>query len=182
MSNKNEILNQKLKEKYIKNIYNFEVLYSNKKTSQNKGPFKGYLINLNDYNDIKEKIGYEKYNNNIEKIFDYKIIDSEKYFKVKQIEFKTNDYLLNMIFNENKYIIINEDLWKVLCEKGRENEEPINYEFGINKLIIKLDNKKNLDFSYYPNKDNIIIISKSKFLNDNKYDYNNYNKINKIYN
>ena len=181
MSNKNEKLNQKLKEKYIKNIYNFELLYSKKKISQNKGSFKGYLINLNDYNDIKEKIGYEKYNkNNIE--FDYNISDSEKYFKVKQIEFKTCNYLMNMIYYENKYIIINEDLWKVLCEKGRENDEPINYEFGINKLIIKLDNKKNLDFSYFPNKDNIIIISKSKFLNDNKYDYSNYNKINKIYN
>ena len=80
---------------------------------------KKYIINYKDFIKFKEYIDYSRY-----KIFgEKKKEDFLKYYgnikfneikKFKQIEFKTSQFLINMILNENEYIIINEELWKII--------------------------------------------------------------------
>ena len=95
-------------EKYLNKIYSPNNL--------NGTEHKGYLINFKDYEEIKENISKIKINNkNVREIN----------FKINQIEFKTSHYLINMILNGNKYIFINTDLWKLICDKDRIKECPI---------------------------------------------------------
>ena len=79
---------------------------------------RGYLINLKDYERIKENIDNNKVN----------IIDSENNFKINQIEFKTPQYLINMILNGNKYIIVNTDIWEIIDYRDKNDESPIIYK------------------------------------------------------
>ena len=93
----------------------------------------------------------------------FDIKDSEKIMTIKEIEFKTNQYLINMLLNGNKYLIVDSTFWKVICEKGEENFCPINYEitnytsllnikFKDNK-VLRFDNKKNNILEEYNLKD-----------------------------
>ena len=113
-------------ENYIKEIYN---------KPNNEGK-KGYIINNKDFEEFKANISKDKYN-----LFGIKKEDFQKYFdlnkfnkikKLKQIEFKTSQYLINMILNDNKYIIINEELWKIICDNKNENDSPIIYNIDSN--------------------------------------------------
>ena len=64
-------------------------------------PHTGYLIKLESYNAIKKTIGqyYNKWTNASTIL---KSIST-----LEEIEFKTSTYLINMLLNGNKYIIIN---------------------------------------------------------------------------
>ena len=75
-------------EKYLEGIYSDKNSFGKE--------YKGYLINLKDYERIKENINNYKFNIN----------DSENNSKINQIEFKKPQYLINMILNGNKYIFI----------------------------------------------------------------------------
>ena len=112
-------------EKYIKKIY------SNSSKNIN---YEGFLIYLNDF-----------------KEFHY----YKKILTIKQIEFKTSQYLINMLLNKNEFILINKDLWKELCKKGEENDPPIIYSIDNESISIKFEKDKILKFKNY-NKDNII--------------------------
>ena len=57
---------------------------------------------------------------------------------LKDIDFKTSQYLLNMLLNGNKYIIIDETFWKAICEKGKEYSIPIIYEISENRNLLKV--------------------------------------------
>ena len=137
-------------EKYLEKIYSEKNLNGNE--------YEGYLINLKDYERIKESIE----NNRI-----------DKNFKINQIDFKTSHYLINMILNGNKYIFINSKLWKLLSEKDKIDDSPINYQVNINDITFYLNNKY-LSFSHNQN-----IIEESKY-KDNY--YNNYKQIAEIFN
>ena len=128
--------------KYVKGFYEFEN-YINKINSNLQTIFKthhGYLINFEKIEEIKRNINYEEnkiiYKNYIQSLIDE---DNEKYYTIEEIEFKDPDYLLNMLFNGNKYILINRDLWKLLCEKNKENALCITYEINYNQIKFKLD-------------------------------------------
>ena len=170
MKRKNSLLDQLLLNKYYNAILNFEeylnTIYYKSKIN------KGHLINLKDYENFKEKI---KYLNAISKTNDAPLSDLDKIFSIKQIEFNTSSYLINMINNDNKYILINSDLWKILCDKGEESTFIITYEIKSNNIIFQLDDKKLLIFKNEQNKN---IIDKSSLIS--KYDNNN-NEFKTIY-
>ena len=161
MDNNEELLNNKfILLKYQKAIYKFnkelEEIYSYNNSNNNR-EYEGHLINLKDYEDFIKKINYEKNKYSINNsVVDENISDSEKIYTIKQIEFITSKYLLNMIYNGNKYIIINKDLWKILCNKGEENKLLIKFEFNSNYITLKLIDGKKLVFSNYSSSKNII--------------------------
>ena len=129
-------------ENYIKEIYS---------SPDNKG-YKGYIINNNDFEEFKVNINYDKYKyyqNNKEYLhkYYYAPIKFNKIKKIKQIEFKTFQYLRNMILNGNKYIIINEELWKIICDKKYENDSPIIYYIDSDDLYFNFENEKILYFN-----------------------------------
>ena len=142
-------------EKYLKDIYSTKNSYG----IENRG----YLINLKDYEWIKEIIDSNKINLN----------NLEKNFKINQIEFKTPQYLINMILNENKYIFINTDLWELICDKDKRNESPIIYQVNRNDITFTLDN---IEFSFIHNKN---IINKYILKNSSNYQ-SSYEEIKKI--
>ena len=177
MNNGKNKLNESLLKKYRKAFYNFDKyldeIYSN---YFNYKEHKGYLINLKDFEKIKEVINYKYY---MEK-GDYKNDDinfaySEKVFKIKKIEFNTSQYILNMIINNNSYIIINADLWKALCEIGKENENPIIYNIYTDSFVLNLENRKFLFFNYSQSFKNII--KSSSYKGNFSYNLNEFYKI-----
>ena len=173
----NRALKQEIKNKYIKAIYEFEEFVKMSEKNKNENiDNKGYLINLMDYNGIKKHIEYDKFKKELPTI-NGKLEDSEKFIKLKQIEFKTSQYLIDMINNDNEYILINESLMKNICEN--KEETPISYEIKDKKLILKLD--KELIFNKDEKNNNIlnnIIINKSSSINNND---SNLIEINNIY-
>ena len=161
-------------EKYLEKIYSkiSSIRYSYTQYEE------GYIINLEDYENLKKNINYNMFNSNYN-LDNITLSDDEKIYKIKQIPFKSSQYLINMIYNDNKYIIINSDLWKIICENGQENEPPIKYEINSSNIIIKFNNDRKLVFSYYNNKN---IIGKSGFYTTNNSNYeSNYSEIEKIY-
>ena len=147
-------------ENYLKNIY----------INQFKNPSynyyeKGYIINLENYEKIKDINQTPPSPNGMKNIS-----------KIDQIPFKTSSFLINMIYNGNEYIIINKRLWKNICVEGKENESPINYYIQNNYLVLKLD--KDLFFSI--NNRNIIRKEDYFLINNSNYK-SNFDEIEKIY-
>ena len=144
-------LNESQLKKYRQALYNFdkyiEDIYSNLRSNE---LHKGYLINLKDFEEFKKIIYYDIYKNKYCEtgLKDINFTYSEKVFKIKQIEFKTSQYFINMLLNENKYIIINTALWRVICENGNENENPINYEINNSYLILHFEDNNQIKLKY----------------------------------
>ena len=61
-----------------------------------------------------------------------------------------------MIYNKNKSIIINIDLWKNVCKKGEENECLILYIVDWAHISFQLNDNIRLTFNNY-NRDNNIL-------------------------
>ena len=137
-------------EKYLEIIYSTNNEYGTE--------HRGYLINLKDYEMIKKNT-----KNNCSGII----------YKINQIEFKTPQYLINMILNGNKYIFINTDLWELICDNDKNNNSPIIYKVNSYDITFNLDNLK-LSFSHNKN-----IIDQKSFRNSHNYK-SNYEKITKI--
>ena len=144
---------------------------------KNDSKHKGYIINLNDYNNLKEKIQYKKNSkmNLVSKFDIFNIKENEKIMIIKDIDFKTGQYLTNMLLNGNKYIIIDGTFWKVICDKGKENSTVINYEISGYTALLKVKlNDKTLEF--FNQKNNILEESKLKNKSEN-----NFNVIKRAY-
>ena len=141
-------------EKSIKNLYD--------NSSKNN---EGYIIDFKNYEEFKNKIFKGDFSNL-----------SEIINKINQIPFKTASYLMNMIYNNNKYIIINKELWKNICLLKTKEEQPITYEIESNDLFLNLDIK--LKF-YIPNNNNIIV--KSSYIDVYFLYYSNFKEISDIY-
>ena len=138
-----------------------------------KEKYKGYLINLKEYEKIREKIEYSKTTQNInQNNADYMTL-----LNVKQIKYQSYYYLLNMIFNGNEYIIINEELWKLLNEK--EEKDPIEFMLDNDKITVYLKDNRYLNFIHLKNEK---IVLKESLLEKNNLDYSNYNIIILFYN
>ena len=152
---------------YNKNIFDFEEDYLEgiNKNFDNKEKL-GYLVNSKDLDELKENIeysSYKSYGRDKKSLFvkNFDLSKLNKIKKINQIEFKTSQYLINMISNDNKYIMINEKLWKTICDKEKENDTPIKYSLNSDNLSLKFDKEETLFFNN--NKKNII----------SKYTYNN---------
>ena len=147
----NEALEQY--EKYIKDKYS--------KNSVHDIILKGYLINLKDFEDLKKGINYDTY-----KLFRpnnkngcLKLLNSSKetkFKKVRNIKLNSFKYLVNMLNNNNKYIIITGELWNVVGEKDNQNNTQIDYKIDKDYIIIEFQNQKKISFKH--NKNNIIDI------------------------
>ena len=128
--------------------------------------YKGYLVNNKDYEELKKNINYSNIYGAREKK-DYKNIFNSnktmKLIKIKQIEFKTIRYLLNMLSNDNKFILITEELWDIIGNNAEKYHYPMEYKIDKDTLIIDLKEGKKLSFS---NRKNNTI---------DKYNYNNLN-------
>ena len=135
---------------YIKNIYSQvyldEELY-------------GYLISLKEYNSFINFINYNNYKKN-----EIELNDFNKNFQIniKPIEFNTSEYLLNMIFNNNEYIIISKDLFKIICKDRKENEGSIKYKKYSSFLELYMEDKKSITFNF-SNKGKNILDKKSYY-------------------
>ena len=150
-------------ENYLKDIY----CNNNSSNSSHKG----YLINLKDYETITQSIKNINFDNMKEN-------DFKQIFEINQIEFKTSHYLINMILNGNKYIFINTKLWKLLCDKdknNKNNDSHIMYKVNTNDITFSLLDNTTLSFKHNNN-----IIDENSY-KDNYY-RSNYKQITNIYN
>jgi len=160
MENQNYILNIRKAieqfEYYINNCINLNL-------NENIG-LNGYLINLKDYEEFKNKI----YNNN------NNINSNEDVFPLKQIKLRTSHYLVNMLLNGNEFILITPELWKVVCNIERQNDHPIVFCVINRQIYFTLADKKQFIFNFNDSKK--FIIDKSSFYNIDdyfsKYNYN----------
>ena len=96
---------------YIKGFKEFDEYVNkiNQNIARSCGVHHGYLINYSKYKELKERIN-EEYKNSLSQ-FQAKIPlnnNSKKDYTIDEIEFRDSNYLLNMILNGNKYILINE--------------------------------------------------------------------------
>ena len=150
--------------KYKKAISNFEAYI---KDIYYKNPYgleyKGYLINLKHYEKLKKISGNYKINK----------YDCGITFKINQIEFKTSQYLVNMLLNGNKYIFINLELWELICDKDKKYESPITYKVNSIDITFNLDD---IELSFSHNKNIIDYIGYK-----NNYYKSFYEQIKKIY-
>ena len=176
-------MTEELQKLYNKNIFTFEEEYI-KNLKPNKA-YKGNLINLADYNDLKKITQYDKSKKLIYlKADSSKIIDQKKLKKIKEIKLRTSRYLINMLCNDNQFILISSDLWKFIS-KEKDNGNSFSYKIDNNgNLTITFDDKVSLSFKHN-NKINIInkqninfdIIEKSNIKEINSF----YESINEYY-
>ena len=168
--------NNKLLIEYYQAIYDFEekyrnILYSNIKANEFK-KCEGYLINLKEYDDLKQKIYYNNYKMNTNSIPQIKIKGQEKQFKIKEIKFRTSKYLTNMILNGNKYTIISKELCKVICDITQKDKPPVKYDIYISKLILHLDSDLTFSIIYNDN-----TLDKTTYKGESKLFYEEINTI-----
>ena len=145
----------------------------------------GYLINYERIDKIKKAINYEN-NKEIYKNLSPSPADQvKKIYTIDEIKFRNSDYLLNMLQNKNNYIIINNELWKVFCKNDKEKLAPIKYYINYGQIKFKLDDQKELIFSFEFQKNDNLITFKKFYISDNPYyDHfrSNYNNlVNDIY-
>ena len=150
---------------YVKDIFN------NYKTHK---PDNGYLVNLEDYEALKNKIKVYS-NTNASKII-------ENLTKLKTIEIKSSQYLINMLLNDNKYIIINDELWDLFGEEDKKDSHII-YTIDKGLIIFSLDDNIQLKFTCWVHNN---IIDEFSFKEENNLAYSKltsgFKKIDTIYN
>ena len=154
--------NNKMKEIFIKYnylIFSFEKfiegVYQNKEEDLIKNIHKGYIVNLKEYDELKENINYNKVKSfyssqNIDKEKILQHCDINKFKKLKnfnfhQIEFNTPRYLIYRLDNKENFIIINEQIWNCFGENDEKNKYSIEYKVEENNQIsINFENESNI--------------------------------------
>ena len=139
-------------EKYLEDIYN---------NNLDHREHRGYIINLEIYTNLKNKIKAinNLQNQNKSASYNFKIL--------KNIEFKTSTYLVNKLFNGNQFIIINTPLWDLFGDKS-QNDSYISYTIDKDIINLKLnDNILKFNCIYHTN---VIELSYFTYKNNN----NNY--------
>ena len=180
MKTTNELVGNNLLLKYNRAIYNFE-RYVEDLYRKTDGMKCGYLINLKDYEDLKKKVNYSKDNAKKALIKEIKLSDSEKIYTIKEIGNTTPEYLKDMLNKGNKYIMVDQNFWKVICEKGKEHNRAIwyyisqnNFSVTLNGIALNFNLTKNniIDKNSYKNSN-----EKNEGVNKNKNIFENNNKI-----
>ena len=140
---------------YFNHFYNYEKIFKEKKESN----YKGYLIDLdliiefkknilyeilltysqNNNNDI---LSYEKAKNIIEKECENKKIERN----IVQIKFDEANDLIRAL-EEKKFYLLNEDLWKEICNEEKKGEESgISFILDNKKVSLTFKQNDKLDF------------------------------------
>ena len=117
--------------------------------------YKGYLLNLDDYKNFKNQVNYEA--NKSAYLQNYAIKESDKKLFIKVPEIKSKRQLINLLYNKNKYIIIDQTFYKLICEKGKSNSETMDYVISnkTNEIHLILKEQNLLKFNN-KGKNNII--------------------------
>ena len=170
MSERQKIKNEELFIKYNHYIYLYEKfiekIYGKDINSPARDKYKGYIMNLKDYEELKQNLNYTQVNkfyssNNIEAQKCLQYYDANKFNKIKNIkliEFNTPRYLVYKIMNGNDYIIISEELWNLINSNENIN---INKNFLIEYSIesnnqISINFEKGENIFLWTNNNNII--------------------------
>ena len=133
---------------YCKKIEEYEkyVNQNYQNLNNNYVPYRGYLIDLREFEKFKEYINYKIFKenkNNYKERMLVKLVLKKKSFKLKKFvinKFQSSDDLLNLLYEGHEYIIINIELGNNLCEKGKENESFFIYYINKEDLLICLNN------------------------------------------
>ena len=126
---------------YIENIHN--------QTIENQ-IYEGYLVYYKDYLELEKNVGNfykEKQQKNKYNPYQFEFIESKK-LKTESIE-----SVLNQISNDQKFIIINDDIYKLICERFHPQEK---IEYIINKECLFLNRGNGNGIQFKNTKDNII--------------------------
>ena len=181
--------------KALNEFYNFIEYHKTNENNKSEVNYEGYLINLDDFKSFKQNINYDSIkncfqkkenNNNKESIINY--FDKEnfkKIKKVKNIEIKSYNFLIRMIMNKNEYILITDELWKVIGAKEEKEDPPLIFSIKESKLVLNFNDNKKLSFSYQENiiNENLLIGNAQKiYKNLENYfesivEYNNIEKL-----
>ena len=132
------------------------------KINQNSGwsdAFHGYIIKLEDYENLKTNIQYESLKEyfNDEQLCKQKMqemINSKEIRGIKEIDklnIKDSKTLIESFTNNKKYKLINGELWRKICKKENENMTPILYNIEYPDLTIYLNNKDPITFIFNDN-------------------------------
>ena len=148
-------------EDYCLSIKNFEkeieAQYKNIAIIHYKNYEKNYLIELNDFEHLKEQINYNLFKTDLnnyrtEMITNFIIIESQnqevKQEKLKQKVINSIGELYNLLKEGHQYILINEEFGKYFVEN--KDEENYSYSLNSKELIINI-NEQSLSFKHNKN-------------------------------
>ena len=163
--------------KLIKEIYN--------QTNQTGQQFEGYLVDLNSFNKLLEIVNGLNGHPPQTKSFDLNNNETEKK-QLHKLKTTNANNIINLIEQNQSFIIVNKEFYDVVCEKKDENK--IIYKITPEKIILYLTNGTTKEFKNNKNH----IINKSSLLEENKNNENlvpkpkegqNYkDKIDRVYN
>ena len=129
-----------------------------------------YLIDYNLFKKLKDEIKYEIFKAiqeaEYEEIIKNQIESNSTLlsYSIKQFDQLNNiASLLNILFNNNEIILINQELWNKICKEGKEKEEGYFFNFGGQDINIFLSDNININFNYNNNG----IISLNSFYDSN---------------
>ena len=171
---RNELMNVFKNICFIFNHYQkyLDMIYEN--LNNNYIRHRGYLINLKEFEQLKNDVEYNFYEDNnaneyeehikpkIDKLLEEnKSIEFERF---EQVKIESSKELLDLFNDNNEYIFINVDTWNNLCKKEEQNEPYYIYYINNSELIFSVNDDKYLKFKH----NNNIINKNSYIFNSNK--------------
>ena len=137
---------------YIKTINEFEsyIELINLNSTKENTEHHGFLINYNDYLNLIEKI--EKITTKASKQIEEN--NAEEIAKLDKLKVESINNPYKLISNNNSFIIINETLYNLICDKTESKDCRIKYKVTPDKIVIYSENNQNLEF--INNKNNIL--------------------------
>ena len=149
--------------------------------------YEGYIIDLKEYNELKDSIHYDNLKEYItdEELCKDKIkefLESEKIINIKEIsmikEIKNKKKLKKLIEDKNEFKLINKDLYDIIYKK-KEEIKPIVYIIDFPSLLLLLSKGEIVSFSINNNilnRDSFISYGEIKILNLAKslYEFHNF--------
>ena len=143
---------------YLNAIIRFEKTIKDNYNQLNEKMENGYIIKLKDYQILKEKINKYQENKNNNQNNEFKIE------KIENIKFNNKEELINLINNNNEFIIITKELSDILCKESKGDN---SYFYIIQKDCLKLVLKNHM-ISFFHN-DNILDQISYMVYNEEKY-------------
>ena len=163
--------------KYIKAIKDYEIyikdIYKNSKEKNEY--YEGYIVNLSDFDKLKEYIKYEVLKENIYNI-DHMIEQYQIYNipNIRQIKFNKSQELINSIKNGNIYIILNKKIYQILSNEDMTYGPFFGYFFYESELLLIFKNNEIVYFKFNNNilNEKSLIQNKTQIIDFNNNFYN----------
>ena len=112
---------------YCESIYNYEKYINNIYELKGENEHRGYLIDLEELEKLKEDINYNIYIKNRKEEYDESInikigelnsmYKSIEFKKIEILNIKTSEELLNILKTKKNFILINIELCNIICKK-----------------------------------------------------------------